>query len=172
MAEKKPETIVEIGTASGGTLLLLSRVAAAHATLVSIDLPGGEFGGGYRRWRIPLYKSFALPRQTIRLIRGDSHRAETVAKLKAILNGRAIDFLFIDGDHSYEGVEKDFSIYRSFMASSGMIALHDIAETSPQKRCDVHRFWQEIKNEFNCTEIVKHSSRKKFGIGLITSLSR
>ena len=44
-----PRRLLEIGTAAGGTLLLLSRVASPEALLVSIDMPEGGFGGGYRR---------------------------------------------------------------------------------------------------------------------------
>ena len=47
VARLRPSTVVEIGTASGGTLFMLTRVASTDATIVSIDLPGGAFGGGY-----------------------------------------------------------------------------------------------------------------------------
>ena len=36
-----------------------------------------------------------------------------------------IDFLFIDGDHSYEGVKKDFDLYQKIMGEFGIIAIHD-----------------------------------------------
>src|SRR5712692_920290 len=52
--KRTPRTVVEIGTAHGGTLLLLCCAAAKDATVVSIDLPGGKFGGGYPAWNIPL----------------------------------------------------------------------------------------------------------------------
>jgi hypothetical protein len=42
---------LEIGTARGGTLFFLTRLASPHATIVSVDLPGGPFGGGYPRRR-------------------------------------------------------------------------------------------------------------------------
>jgi len=44
--KEKPGRVLEIGTATGGTLFLLARMAADDATLVSIDLPGGVRGGG------------------------------------------------------------------------------------------------------------------------------
>jgi predicted O-methyltransferase YrrM len=170
LVNRRPATVVEIGTASGGSLLLFARAAAEDALIVSIDLPGGEFGGGYGPWRIPLYRSFARKRQRLHLIRADSHRPATVARLKKILGGRAIDFLFIDGDHSYEGVKTDFALYRPLMAPGGAVAFHDIATTAPESRCSVHRFWQEIKREFGGTEFIEALDRKPsiFGIGLIT----
>jgi hypothetical protein len=36
-----------------------------------------------------------------------------------------IDFLFIDGDHSYEGVKKDFELYSTILSEKGIIMLHD-----------------------------------------------
>jgi len=51
----KPRTILEIGTARGGTLFLFTQVAKPDAIIISIDLPGGPFGGGYPSWeKIPI----------------------------------------------------------------------------------------------------------------------
>lgn len=36
-----------------------------------------------------------------------------------------IDFLFIDGDHSYEGVKTDFELYSTLLSDQGIIAIHD-----------------------------------------------
>jgi hypothetical protein len=36
-----------------------------------------------------------------------------------------IDLLFIDGDHSYEGVKQDFDLYSTILSPKGIIILHD-----------------------------------------------
>jgi hypothetical protein len=36
-----------------------------------------------------------------------------------------IDYLHIDGDHSYEGVKKDFDLYSTIMSENGIITIHD-----------------------------------------------
>lgn len=40
-----------------------------------------------------------------------------------------IDYLHIDGDHSYEGVKKDFELYSTIMSENGIITIHDIDQT-------------------------------------------
>jgi len=58
VADLKPRRVLEIGTANGGTLFIWYRLASDDATVISIDLPGGPFGGGYPMWRAVLYKYF------------------------------------------------------------------------------------------------------------------
>jgi hypothetical protein len=36
-----------------------------------------------------------------------------------------IDYLHIDGDHSYNGVKKDFDLYSTIMSENGIITIHD-----------------------------------------------
>lgn len=42
-----------------------------------------------------------------------------------VLQDIKIDVLFIDGDHSYEGVKKDFDLYSTILSENGIIILHD-----------------------------------------------
>jgi hypothetical protein len=39
-----------------------------------------------------------------------------------------IDILFIDGDHTYEGVKKDFDLYSTILSTNGIIIIHDTDE--------------------------------------------
>lgn len=165
----RPSAVVEIGTASGGTLFMLTRAAADDATLASIDLPGGAFGGGYPLWRAPLYRSFAKSGQRVHLLRRDSHDPSTLEALKGVLGGRSVDFLFIDGDHTYEGVKRDFETYRSLVRPGGMIGFHDIVPHSAESGCEVNRFWKEIRGSFDSMEFVENWRSQFGGIGLLRS---
>ena len=40
-----------------------------------------------------------------------------------------IDYLHIDGDHSYEGVKKDFELYSTIISENGIITIHDIDQS-------------------------------------------
>ena len=160
--------IAEIGTANGGTLFLFSRIASEYAVLISIDLPGGKYGGGYDITKIPLFKAFALPEQKIRLLRANSHHKETLIRVEQILGAKKLDFLFIDGDHTYSGVKKDFQMYSSLVNEKGIIAFHDIVIHPPNTNIEINRFWKEIKNDYNYKEIVEDWNQNCCGIGLLS----
>lgn len=167
--DKQPKIILEIGTARGGTLFSFCKLAPEDAILISVDLPKGKFGGGYPDWKIPLYQAFKKENQQLYLLREDSHNTETLNKVKDILNGRAIDFLFIDADHTYEGVKKDFEMYSPLVAKGGTIALHDIVRHPPELDCNVDKFWNEIKKSFQFQEIINDKNQNWAGIGIISN---
>src|SRR5690606_2562268 len=118
LAQRQPRAMLEIGTANGGSLFLFCRVLPG-ARIISIDLPGGAFGGGYDESREPLYRAFALPGQELHLIRADSHQPATRRQAAALLQGKPLDFLFIDGDHTYSGVQADFEMYSPLVRREG-----------------------------------------------------
>ncbi len=163
----KPKIVMEIGTATGGTLFLFSQVLPKDAFIISLDLPGGDFGGGYPWWNIILYKSFAKNKQIIKLIREDSHDIKILKKIKKILGNNKIDFLFIDGDHTYNGVKKDFELYKNLVKGGGIVAFHDIVPSSSENNCQVSKFWNEIKKKYEYIELVEDWKQKWAGIGLI-----
>ena len=139
-----PKRVLEVGTAYGGTLLVWTRVCSDDAVIVSIDLPGGPFGGGYPPLRKLIYRRFARGRQKIVLIRGDSHDLKVLNTVRRIFGNSGADMLFIDGDHSYEGVARDFKWYGSLVRDGGVIALHDIADGPPKNVGGVPKFWRAL----------------------------
>ena len=165
--QHRPRVVVEIGTATGGTLFLLCRHSAEDALVVSIDLRRGKFGNGYPHVKIPLYKSFTRNGQKMTLIRGDSHHPQTFFKAQKSLMKRSIEFLFIDGDHTYEGVKADFETYSKLVAPGGLIALHDIALHPANIGCEVSRFWNEIKGRYRHKELIADQQQGWAGIGLL-----
>lgn len=167
LAQHRPVRALEIGTARGGTLLFLTRLANPTATIVSIDLPGGKFGGGYSARRKWFYQCFARRNQRLRLIQGDSHSAGMLERAKSELGGELIDYLFIDGDHTYEGVKRDFELYSSLVRRGGIIALHDVAKHPSHSDCEVSRFWNEVRLQYRHTEIIEDQTQGWAGIGVL-----
>ncbi len=172
LEKRETKYILEIGTANGGTLFLFSKIASRDATIISVDLPEGQFGGGYPSWKIPLYNSFRSHQQKLFLIRSDSHAYETLAHVKNILNGKKADFILIDGDHSYEGVKKDFEMYSTLINENGVIAFHDIVPGHEKDAGGVFKFWKEIKHSHQVKEIVKDWNQNGGGIGIIEKFSK
>jgi predicted O-methyltransferase YrrM len=166
-----PQTVLEIGTAGGGTLFLLARVAAADALLVSVDLRHGRFGGGYPAWRGRFYRSFAREDQRVEPLRGNSHDQRLKMRVERLLDGRALDFLFIDGDHAYDGVQQDFADYSPLVPPGGLIAFHDIVPGGFGKHGDpggVPTFWRELRaSRPDVIELVEDWEWGSCGIGVL-----
>jgi predicted O-methyltransferase YrrM len=164
---KTPRNVLEIGTARGGTLFLLSRVAAIDASLASVDLPGGEFGGGYDRIWVPLLKALPSERQTLKLIRGDSHDLRTYDETRRWFGGEPLDCLLIDGDHRFEGVRRDFLMYGPLVRPGGVIAIHDIVPGREDRVGGVPKFWDLVKRVYETRELVDDWAQGGFGIGVV-----
>lgn len=160
----RPQTVLEIGTARGGTLLLWTRLAKPDAVIVSIDLPGGKFGSGYSKLRATVYRRFREKSQKLHLLREDSHSAKTLEKVRQIFGSKQIDLLFIDGDHTFEGVKADWEMYSTLVRPGGMIVFHDIAGNYDDTQ--VKRLWDSIKPGFEHREYVCPQNGT-YGVGIL-----
>lgn len=113
-------------------------------------------------------------------ILGDLHDPETLRVLKKKLRGRPISILFIDADHSYEAVKRDFEIYSPLC--DGIVAFHDIEafrySVLPKgKKTEVWKFWDELKRkahegiaeykDFLFLSISQYEKHGQLGIGVI-----
>lgn len=164
--EQNPETIVELGTDKGGTFFLWCRLLKQLKKIASIDLPDGRFGGGYDSRRIKLYRYFLFDNANVStlFLRNDSHEPETKAALVKWLKPDKIDFLYIDGDHTYSGVKQDFEMYSTLVRPGGIIAFHDIRTKGNGH--EVYRYWNDLKENFKYSEIIQNPSGS-MGIGIL-----
>jgi predicted O-methyltransferase YrrM len=139
------------------------QIAAPDALIVSVDLPGGDFGGGYDERQAAKIAGYRKPEQRLELIAGDSHDASVFLSVIRLLNSEPVDLVFIDGDHSYDGVRKDWLDYGQL---GGLVGFHDIVFHPMQPTCQVDRLWGELREEHRVTEFV---DRKEAwgGIGVI-----
>lgn len=51
--------------------------------------------------------------------------------MRRLLGSRPIELLFIDGDHTLEGVRRDLELYGRLLAEGGLVAFHDIVSGPP-----------------------------------------
>ena len=81
-------------------------------------------------------------------------------------NNTMYDCIFIDADHTYDGVKNDYINAIKFINKGGYIIFHDIAN----KGTGVNELWEEIKNEYLYTEFKHKYNEVDFyncGIGII-----
>jgi predicted O-methyltransferase YrrM len=157
--------ILEIGTYRGGTLFVFSQLAAPGATIISLDYHFTLLGKVFGMLQKPLLRKFARNGSSLVFLREDSHRPLTLARIQAILHGHMLDFLFIDGDHSYEGVKEDFEMYSPLVRNGGLFAFHDIAESGSSR--EVNRFWDKLKPLYHHEELIHNTGSRAMGIGVL-----
>jgi predicted O-methyltransferase YrrM len=127
-AARDARRVVEIGVYEGASALALVNVLRAGAQLHLIDpygahpdaLPGGW---GASEW--------ATRRTLARAVRRRGRDAPTVCWHVALSHEVAarwdtqVDLVFIDGDHSEQGCELDWSAWNRFVAPGGLVVFHD-----------------------------------------------
>lgn len=74
-------------------------------------------------------------------------------------NNIKYDLIFIDADHSYEGVKKDYDNSVKLLNENGLIILHDILALD----CGVKQLWGELDDSKKIQEFT-HSGRCGIGI--------
>jgi predicted O-methyltransferase YrrM len=159
----QPRRVLEIGTDNGGTLYLLSWASAPDARVLSVDIRD------YGRLRRQLYRSFGRRQQHVEVMRADSQLETTRDAVRRHFGGASIDLLFIDGDHAYASVRRDFELYVPLVRAGGLVALHDIVDGPDNTVGGVPRFWREIRSTLSDpVEIVQSRDQGGYGIGVGT----
>lgn len=175
-----PYNILEIGTKFGGTFHIWCSINKTGLN-ISIDMDDGGLHGGIGDEEMNKRDQWFQERfQNCHFIRGNSHsdsiKHSLFLRLMKLLGKEddtskwfeCIDFLFIDGDHTYEGVKKDFEMYSPFVKKGGLIAFHDIVISDHHHSREVYvgEFWNEIKHGYKYTEFVD-GEQNWGGIGVL-----
>ena len=154
-------SLLEVGSSFGGTLRRMASVMPKGSKIVSVDLPCDSTP----KFLNPLDSLKNACQQIgwlgarVELFVGDSHSPDTVAAVRA--HG-PYDFAFIDGDHSYDGVKRDWLDYGPMCK---VVGFHDIG--GPVEACK--RFWDELKasGRYRTEEFVSDNKDAMFGIGIV-----
>lgn len=150
--------ILEIGSCFGQSLQLLAMFCAPGAVIRSIDLgvvPEGHLKGLDLKPQLhKVCSELANYGFDVQACFDDSHLRTT---RHFALASAPYDLVFIDGDHTYDGVKADWENYGPL---ARLVAFHDIAHTESE----VSKLWAEIKQSgYETTECVA----SQFGMGIV-----
>jgi len=151
--EYNPKLAVEIGVYYGGSLQIWLENSYQGCTVIGIDPD-------------PKPRSYEIPEGvTLKLVNGYSTDPAYIKRMKEI---GPIDFLFIDGDHSYEGARADFENYGPLVRTGGVIAFHDIRPHPNDPANEVWRLWKDIQEAGYVTqELLAVHTQPQGGIGVV-----
>jgi predicted O-methyltransferase YrrM len=127
------DLVVEVGSFDGGTLWAWQQICGE---VVGVDLPPPGHETTVR------LNSLGCP-----IVCGDSHDPATVQRLAETIGGRPVDMLFIDGDHTYDGVKADYDLYSPLVRPGGLIGFHDICQHPSMPFVQVNRFWATLDGD-------------------------
>lgn len=156
----RPKVILEIGTARGGTALIWAHLAQKR--LITCDVLD-------KRGFADLVRAFPPPGSSceVSVLIGDSHAPEFADTVRRTLDGDPVDFLFIDGEHTEQGVAQDFAMYGPLVRPGGLVAFHDIVENQPLPTNQVQHFWKLLRAAGDIRELVNDPNQCGFGIGIL-----
>ena len=143
----KGATLVEVGVFLGHSLAYLARCALDSGrddlTLVGID--PWEWNGTHPDVQAVLDEAGGKSRDAFDLMMR-RHAPEELARVN-VLQAKSADihhpawFVFVDADHSYEGVRDDIAHWEPLVAPGGILAGHDHTDQFPGvKRACVEAF--------------------------------
>lgn len=143
-------TYVEIGCYAGGSACLLLQ--RPNTTVVSIDLGTPIPPEIVHQNVLKLNKH----NNNYVYLQGNSQSNEMLDRLKEHVT--EIDLLFIDGDHSYQGVINDFLLYNELVKTGGYIVFDDYNdwEHSPEVKSAVNNLIQEHSSTFEIIGTLKN----------------
>lgn len=161
----------EIGVAAGGTYMFTSDFLEKHCGMersYAVDVaPLGKALGdhGTSPYDGKLEEYLCSRREKRRFIQGSS---DTLRR-ELLKSGERVDLLLIDGDHSYNGVKRDFEALQDLCRT---FVFHDITSDA----CPgVGMFWRELRDSgkyktYEFTESYSGVSGSFLGIGVLAML--
>ena len=145
----KPHNILEVGF-KGSTFHIFSELSTGKKAAVDI------FDDG--RVKTAHYMMYG---HDFKLFIENSQIPETRDKVKEFCP--EYDLIFIDGDHTYDGVKRDFELYKELLSPRGFVVFHDIDPDHIFRDGaggEVYRFWQDLDYGSKTNIVATKSSGK------------
>jgi len=119
----RPLVGAEIGVYLGETAeYSLRNLNLKEYVMIDPYAPYGDMARNQEEWDqlFEYMRSFFLNRSNVNIVRRTSEKAA------ALYQDNYFDFVYIDGDHSYEAVEKDLNMWYNKVKSGGVLCGHDL----------------------------------------------
>lgn len=144
-------TALEIGTFQGVSAVHIVRGMAPQGVLYCIDPWPEDDGKPNPCWSIT-ERHFKRSKiwDRVKILRDFSSQVQSKIPDQ-------LDFAFIDGDHSWEGIETDWAIVAPKIKSGGILCLHDSVtpEPEPWRVLGSTRFYAEVISKDPSFEVVE-----------------
>ena len=157
----RPDTIVELGTHYGCSFFAMCQSLKDNETssrIYAVDTwEGDEQAGFYGNevWETvsqTLTAYFGSVSAELLRMRFE----DAVFKFK----DESIDLIHIDGLHTYEAVQRDFTTWLPKLKKNGVVLFHDV---NSDLGYGTNRYWEELKQEYDCYFEFEHS----WGLGVL-----
>lgn len=168
LVDEKVTRFLEVGSRFGGSLWRIAKALPKGSIITSCDSGGGMGGNkpGAKESLVECIEHLRRDGYHAHLIIGDSQREYAINE---VMKRKPFDAAFIDADHEYRGVKKDWETYGPH---ARIVAFHDIGWKKPRdynqaKSVEVPEFWAEVKQKHRHKEFIDYSTGKTMGIGVL-----
>jgi predicted O-methyltransferase YrrM len=142
----QPKSYLEIGIGNGGSWLTYSFLLRK-----TLKISHAVDNLAYAKYIKQKSDDFNYIRDYLRNHIDNVEFFNSDSKLFLDSNDNMYDVIFIDGDHSYEGVKNDFLKSIRHVNKGGIVIFHDIISVGSP---GVAKFWNEYKNQYNYKEFI------------------
>lgn len=157
----RPERLVELGSQYGCSLFTFCQAVRdfkLNTEINAVDMWSGDIGA-----EITGEEVYALVQKT-----AATYYPEVKLNLfqmcfddaRPSFADNSIDILHIDGGHTFEDVEHDFTTWLPKLKENGIVLFHDVYSPIDQGSCD---HWEKTKKEYDCYFDFTHSC----GLGIL-----
>lgn len=155
----------EVGARHGDTFHYLTQQLPVGSLSLAVDYPGGAWGKAVSpRFLNAATSDLRDKGYDARVIYGKSEDV-----VDQVAEAGPFDLIFIDADHRYEAVKRDWELYRPLAKTA--IAFHDVCGDGVLDKktgfpVEVHKLWAEILEEGWLVELFAVPN-SKMGIGVV-----
>lgn len=160
--EAGARSYLEVGCLYGDTLHFIGKQMPRGSKIVAVDMPGSA-GRRFRHTDRFLQRAAAHLRlvygHDVKVIIGNSHDKDVIAEAASC---GPFDAVFIDGDHSVDGVRQDWENYGPL---GSIVAFHDIRRVSGKSQDGVRALYNRLSKTHRHETLSVGDTRG--GIGVI-----